>query len=915
MKKLLLFIAIVLPAFLQAQSELQGVVLDEKTHPLTFATVALIKPSDSTLVYFGITNESGQFDIKSIGKGKYIIQVALIGYQTYSKPLKIPEESGNYGLVVLKLKPLNLSETEIVAEQVPVLMKKDTIEFNAGSFKTKPDAVAEDLLRKLPGVEVDRSGNIKAMGEDVKNVMVDGKEFFSSDPKVATRNLPADAINKVQVYDKKSESAELAGIDDGSREKTINLLLKDGRKQAWLGDISAGGGTGEHYATNAKVYRFTKKDQFAALGMLNNINRFGFSFQDYMDFNGGLPAMMGSGSMKFTITSDNEIPVDFGQTIDGLVTSGAGGLNYSFDFKKNSRFTASYLGNGSQRKLDQRISTKNFLGSGNFEQNENNTETNDNFSHRLNLGWKDKSDSTRTIISNGSLGLTNSGQDALSLIKTLSEGDLVSELKSQSRLNRQQISANGTFSYLQRGKGPFKLLEMGVNAAIQKGLGTIDRNNILHQTGNMDPMEDKQFRNNTTDGRNLGISFGSVVKIGNGLYLDPRVNTTTSYDQINRVQGIYGDAKIPVDSLSPTFSRNSLRITPGLTLRKNFRKTKISLGLYSTNASTSNSLKDSSSYYSGYRRLLPVFSWEYEYKMGHRLSLEYGSSVDEPQLELMLPVMDNSNPLSLLYGNRILKPETRHELFFNWLLFDQFSQTSVFARVGGTYTADKVGYSRNIDEQLIQVVQLENTKGESQANGNFEFSTPVKLMKFNAHLSLDGTWKQGLTRVNGIENTTNSFTRSIGLSFDNPRTDKWNLNFGGEFSMTNASYSFQESMNNRYLTLTYFADLSINPTDSWHFGTKADVVNYSSGSFSGTIQIPLISAEASYSFLKNHRGMLILESYDLLDKNKGINRISEMNYQREIHSNIIGRYLLFSFKYRLNKAAKTGGLEINMKKH
>ncbi|MBK7029430.1 MAG: outer membrane beta-barrel protein [Bacteroidales bacterium] len=764
-------------------------------------------------------------------------------------------------------------------------------------------------------MEVDRAGNIKAMGEDVKNVMVDGKEFFSSDPKVATKNLPADAINKVQVYDKKSEAAELAGIDDGSRDKTINLLLKDGKKQAWLGDVTAGAGTNERYAASAKVYRFTKSNQFAVLGMLNNINRFGFSFQDYIDFNGGLPAMMGSGSMRFSISSDDELPINFGQTVNGLVTSGAGGINYSFDLKKNNRIYASYMGSGTDRNLIQKGFTRNYLATGEFTEENQNDENSRNYSHRLNLGWKDKSDTTRTLMFNGSIGLTDSREDALSFSKAFRENDFIHQLESKAKMKRSGMSASSTFSAMKKGRGIFKLYRLGMNANFSKSLSDNDRLNLSQYAGIEVLYRDHQFRNKDLRSQEIGASLGSMVKIAKGLYFEPDVSASFEKNSLNRTQGLSGEEQSPVDSLSPDFSRSLLLVNPTARIRWNFSKMRIVPGLTVQIVDNKNVLSGDEGEQTTYARVLPSFSWEWDYSTGNRLSLDYNSSLSEPTLEFLLPVVDNSNPQSLFYGNRKLRPETRHEIFANWLLFDQFSQTSVFARVGGTYIVDKIGFSRWISDSLVQRIYLLNTDNERELNGNIDFTTPLKIIGMNLHLGLNGRWTSGLSFVNDEENKTNSFSRSVLLSLDNRKKEKWDLDIGAEISFTDAKYSLQSGLNNKYITLNYFAEFNYNPNDSWHFGMNADVINYSSGSYQKSVSIPLLGAEMSYSFLRNHRGILQLESNDLLNENKGLQRTSEMNYLREIRSNIIGRYVLLSFKYRLNKAAKArGGLEIEMKK-
>jgi hypothetical protein len=241
---------------------LSGEILDEEGKPLSFASVLLLNPADSTLQFFGITNQQGLFDIKTIKENNYLLQISFMGYQTLYRSITIPLKGGNnLGTILMKPSPVDVGEVKVVGERVPLMIKKDTVEYNAAAFKLKEDAVTEDLLKKLPGIEVDRAGNVKAMGEDVKRVFVDGKEFFGNDPKIATKNIPAKAVDKVQVYDRKSEESMFTNINDGSREKTINLQLQEDQKNALFGDLTAGGGTNNRYLGSAKAYRFTDKQR------------------------------------------------------------------------------------------------------------------------------------------------------------------------------------------------------------------------------------------------------------------------------------------------------------------------------------------------------------------------------------------------------------------------------------------------------------------------------------------------------------------------------------------------------------------------------------------------------------------------------------------------------------------------------
>jgi hypothetical protein len=227
-----------------SQNTIKGIVLNEQDQPLEYATVALLNPADSILQYFGVTNTKGEYQIKGIKKGQYLIQFSFVGMQTTYDQINIPLSSGE-AVKDKILQTASLEEVVVEAELIPIRFKSDTLEFDAKAFKTRPGAAVEELLRQLPGVEVDNTGNIRAEGEEVTKILVDGKEFFDDDPKVATKNLPAKALNKVQVIDRKTEEAIFSGIDDGQREKTINLKLKEDYKKGYFGEISTGFGSKE----------------------------------------------------------------------------------------------------------------------------------------------------------------------------------------------------------------------------------------------------------------------------------------------------------------------------------------------------------------------------------------------------------------------------------------------------------------------------------------------------------------------------------------------------------------------------------------------------------------------------------------------------------------------------------------------
>ncbi|HEX8060604.1 MAG TPA: carboxypeptidase-like regulatory domain-containing protein, partial [Cyclobacteriaceae bacterium] len=327
MTRRLLLILFIFPSLAFAQKfDVHGTLIDTLNNPLPSATIMLLNAKDSSLVNFGISDKAGVFNLKSVAHGKYIFKVSFVGYATYTQA--VAPEAGvttvDLGRVKLQPQYTQLNEVVVKGEVVPVTVKRDTIEFNATAFKTKANANVEDLLKKLPGIDVESDGTVRAQGEQVQRVTVDGKEFFGRDPKLATKNLPADAVDKVQVFDRKSDQSQFTGIDDGQREKTINLELKEEKRNGAFGTMMGGVGSDNRYQARANINRFTKGKQLSFLGMGNNVNEQGFSIGDYMNFSGGSSSLMGGGGaaqISVDGSNGNGVPMNFGGRQNGIMTN------------------------------------------------------------------------------------------------------------------------------------------------------------------------------------------------------------------------------------------------------------------------------------------------------------------------------------------------------------------------------------------------------------------------------------------------------------------------------------------------------------------------------------------------------------------------------------------------------------------
>jgi len=406
MRVILLLAAVLSVQALYAQKiTVKGRLIDSSNAALPQATIMFLNPKDSSLVNFGSSNKEGFFEVKNLNRANYIFKVTYVGHAPLMIAISPKPEELIIDLGVQKMEPAStmLGEVEIKGERAPVTIKKDTIEFNAGSFKTQPNAMAEDLIKKLPGMEVDNDGTIRAQGEQVQRVTVDGKEFFGRDPKLATRNLPADAVDKVQVFDKKSDQAVFTGIDDGQREKTINLELKEEKRKGMFGNATGGYGTEDRFTGKLSLNRFAKGQQLSIVGTANNINEQGFSIDDYMTFTGGAQQFAAGGGGARTITiqgggggNSGGMQLGGGQT-NGLMSTYGGGINFNKDFSTKTKLSANYFINYLEHDIIQKTERENF-NTNNFKYyNELSSQNSTNLNHRINLTLDHEIDSANSF--------------------------------------------------------------------------------------------------------------------------------------------------------------------------------------------------------------------------------------------------------------------------------------------------------------------------------------------------------------------------------------------------------------------------------------------------------------------------------------------------------------------------------------
>ncbi len=898
-----------------ASYQLHGKITDSAGIALPGASVSLLYPADSTLAVFDISNKNGEFSISEVKEGSYLLQVAMMGYYTEYRFITLPAAGGDHlGIIpLLENKAAHLlNEVVISGEKVPVRLKGDTLEYNAGSYKVKPDAVAEDLLRKLPGVQVDQEGNIKAMGKNVSKVLVDGKEFFGDDPKVATKNLPADAIDKVQTFERKSEEAFFSGIDDGEREQTLNLILKEGKKEGYFGTAKAGLGLPEHYDATLRAFQFRPKSQVAVLGMLNNINKFGFTLQDYIDFNGGLGSVVQQGG-TLNLQSGS-MPVDFGQPIPGKVSSGAAGLNYSIEPWKKSRLHFNYMGSGLKKFLDQWVSSRNYTPDKDFEKVEH-TESNAlNLNHRLAATWRNQVDSVHLITLNVSGQSGGNKEDSRYEGASYVLSGLQNSLDNRAWSRGNSVDLDGSVSWLKKRSGPWSLLQVRLGGIYtQNRAATQWDNSILYGNG-AGAVRDNQYRNQELVRAGSNISMGVVRTLGGGFFLEPSVTGRFVKETAMRQQGpATGGAEV-TDSLSPHFYLNILTLSPQLALKSTRKHLSWNIALGWEAGGFVPFLKGQDAHQRHYQYLLPSAWWQRDLSAGKRLALRYHTQVNVPGALQLLPVVDYSNPLLRTRGNPDLQPEYAHRLNLDYHHFDAFSMTTFYIMMSGGYVKNKMDWRRVVQPDLSQDLDMVNTPYALQMNGNSQYGKPIQKWRIHINVGLQESWSSTITPVNGVNNLNNTWGHQLELRFNNLNNDQWDIRWGGSLGLSTTRFSLNSELNNVYYHYAGFLRIEYRPAVQWSCSFSGDITHYAARSFDDPVTVPLLKADCSRYLGNNQRTTITLSAFDLLNRNRSVQRTSQVNNLMEQRTNVMGRYALLSLAYKLNKVGRRGqdGIQLKM---
>ena len=880
--------------------ELQGLITDTLDQSLEGASVVLLEAKDSTLAEFAISEGDGSFAIKRISKGAYLLEVSYIGYQTYQQLLSLDED---LNLAPIALQPLveSIDEVLVEAERIPIEISGDTIKYNAEAFKTRPNASVEELLKRLPGVEVGRDGAIKAQGEDVAKVLVDGKEFFGNDPKIATKNLPADIVNQVQVFDEKSETAQFTGVDDGAREKTINLTLKNGKNKGYFGNIEGGYGTEQRFLGKANLNRFTKKMQLSTIGRINNINQQGFTIQEYFEMMGGMQAAMSGGLM--INPSELGISMDGEDQNQGFVESGSGGLNFNYDFNPETEFSLNYFYNQFNREEEKRANRTSFLeNQQSFFSKENSQQEALNKNHRINTRFKHEIDSTQNLQLRLNVGFNKQSLDRESFQETLNSSQVF--LNSSDQMNNQanqKFDLKSSLLYRKRFRKAGRSFVSNLSLGNQETMGDnqISALNIFQDLSDQlaQTQETDQFQWDYT------ANFTYTEPLNKGRYLSLRYNRQSYEEQLDKdFYDLVGEQIFRNDLLSNQFISDYIYDRGGLSLQVNRKKIQLTAGLDAQNSRLKADFRsETPNLDRSFSNWLPNFSFNWDIKSSQNIRLTYRTSLREPTIRQLQPVIDNSNPLSIYVGNPNLKPAYSHQLSLQSLWFNQFSFTNIFGNINLNYTKNQITNSRSIDDNLRQIIEPVNVKDNLLLNGQFSFGTPIRPIKSSINLETRFNYNRGILFVNDVENQVDQFNTNLRLNLSNRKKERVDIVIGTSLGYTSTNYSISEYFNRDFINQSYFLEMSWELSSKWQISSDFEHVIYPKVDFGAAQSFSLLEVGLSRRLFKDERGTLQLRVFDLLNQNVGINRNASANYVLDEQVLSLGRYFMLSFKYQIKK--------------
>lgn len=882
----------------QSNLLVKGKIMEGEFIPAEAATVFLSKAKDSTLVDYAVTNSQGVFELKVKKQTEPIhLVVSMIGFEDFKKEFLKVDETIDLGLVFLKAISTNLDELVIQADIPPIRIKKDTVEFNASSFKVRPDANVEELLKQLPGVEIDAEKKITVNGKEVNQILVNGKPFFDEDGNIAIQNIPSELINKVQITNTKSKKEEFTGKASTSDKASINLTIDEDKNKGLFGKFMGGYGSDERYESSGLLNYFKGTQKISVLGSSNNINASGFSMDEVFDNMGGGRTRRGGGN-NFSRGS-------------GITKSNLLGVNFSDEYFDKLQTNGSYMFSTSENENKNRSTRINLLPTDEFTTVSESKSNNYNENHNANFSFEYKIDSTSTLYMAPVFSkVFNRSTSTSSEFSEDADGLALNESSSSADASSNSVNFNNNLLYSKRFKRKGNYMSLGITNSNSKqdGVSHVESLTRFFKDNQQDDIR-KQLRDtySTSDNYNFNVEYSQPITDSLSLILGADYNYANSIDDrlvydFNDLSGGYMDLNV---SESNRYRTTLNQYTPkaGLILSKSNLTIDLESGVVIAD-NFSSALFNQENYSSSKNYISPHGRAFANYRLSKGMSLfgNYNYNVQYPTGFQVLDIEDVSNPLNTIVGNPDLKPSETHAAFLSFNNYNFASRSGYSINVNSSFFENQVVSTVVYDENRKRTTSYENISGSYNIGlgGNWSKSYKIEDHQlrygFNARVSYAKT--KGFT--DGVEFVSKSATYSprVYVSWD----------YGEVLSMTPSySYNYFKSTYDNYMVdqaNNFQHNFNIQLTSywpkNWVFGNDFGY-SYNSKIASGFKKsFYLWNTSLSYAF-KDKAFVAKVKVYDLLNQNISSTRTLDPTMILDQENTVLKRYVMFSLAYKFDR--------------
>jgi len=892
------------------RGSIKGIVIDSAANqPLSEATISLTPASDSSDAQFVISDKHGAFAFKSLEPGSYQLTITFEGFHHIGRHLTISSTTKDIDAGNLLMKRATDLLQEVVVQSPPMRIRKDTIEYNAASFATKPNAVAEDQLKKLPGVQVDASGNITAQGEKVQRILVNGKRFFGDDPKLATRTLPPDIIEKYEIFDDLDDQSKFSGFDNGNRIKTINIVTRRDRRQGYFGRAIAGGGTDQAYNNSFNFHRFNNNQQISVLGEGNDINKQNFTAQDILGSSG---SRRGSGRGPSAATNGSGA---------GVTTVWAAGLNYRDSLGRKGEIYGSYFYNFTHVSTSSQSLTEKFFDAAEDTSNttaRNSTGYQRSTNQRMNLNLEEKIDNFTSFVFRPNIAFQTSSPNSSSVSSTTDQhGTPISTSNGTTNSTNHGFNVNGSNITLRhKFAKPYRTLSLDINGTVNVNNG-YGYNNALNNFFLLDSTQNlRQYYNDSLHSVTLSptlsytepITKNSIVELNYNHTYTHHTTTNDTYDYRDASKGYTG-----YDSLfsnSYKFESNSDRITLNYRIQNAKFNINAGSGVQFTTYNSLNTTKSIDVAHT-YVNWTPAVNFMYSFSHMQRIRFYYSGRTGQPTASQLQPLTTTNDNINYTTGNPALKPQFTHSVRLLYQSYNPSNQNVLFATINASTTVNDIQSAIVPNKKGGQTTTYVNLNGTWSVAGYFDYGWSLKRPKSNLNLITNINYGQSQTLVDstiaGIDGYQHDYSRNTTLS----QTVSWTTNIRKNFDMnlsatsnyTIARNSLHPQQNFDYFSQVVDAEITAYTNSGWLIATNF-TYTYTDNRVPGyNASIPLISPSIAKSLFRKKNGELRLTVFDLLKENTSVSKTVSLNRVSTSRTSTLQRYAMLTFTYNLNNFA------------